>query len=235
MSGRPDPSVVDEHGAVGERRGALEPVLGEHDGGAEVVVEPHERGEHVVGALRVELRRRLVEHERLRAGGERAGDHAALPLAARERRRVAVAQVRDAERVEHLLDPPAHRLLGEAEVLEHEREVALDVVDDELRLRVLGDEADDVGELARMVRSGRAAEHHDVAAEPAAARVRHEPVRRAQQRALARARRADHEQELAGRDLEVDVAERRDAPRRDTRTTRPGTRSRSLDGAPRGG
>ena len=151
VSGRPTASAVDEDGAVGERRGALEPVLGEHHGGAEVVVEPHERGEHVVGALRVELRRRLVEHQRLRPGGERTGDHAALPLAARERRRVAVAQVGDAERVEHLLDAPAHRLLGEAEVLEHEGEVALHVVDDELRLRVLRDEADDVGELARMV------------------------------------------------------------------------------------
>ena len=50
---------------------------------------------------------------------------------------VAVAQVRDAERVEHLLDPAAHRVLGEPEVLEHEREVALDVVDDELGLGVL--------------------------------------------------------------------------------------------------
>ena len=54
---------------------------------------------------------------------------------------VAVAEVGDAERVEGLLDPAAHRLLGEAEVLEHEREVAFDVVDDELRLRVLAHEA----------------------------------------------------------------------------------------------
>ena len=44
-------------------------------------------------------------------------------------------------------------VVGEAEVLEHEREVALDVVDDELRLGVLGDEPDDVGELAWVVRA----------------------------------------------------------------------------------
>ena len=116
-------------------------------------VEPGERGEHVVGALRIELRRRLVEHERRRRRRERARDRAALALAAGQRRRVAVAQVRDAERVEHLLDAPAHRLGREAEVLEHERDVALDAVDDELRLGVLGHEPDDVGELARMVRA----------------------------------------------------------------------------------
>ena len=82
------PPAGDEHGAVGERRGALEPVLGEHDGRAEVVVQSGERGEHVVGALRIELRRGLVEHEHRGRGGQRAGDRAALALAARQRRRV---------------------------------------------------------------------------------------------------------------------------------------------------
>ena len=41
---------------------------------------------HVFGALRVELRRRLVEHERVGRGRERAGDRGALALAAGERR-----------------------------------------------------------------------------------------------------------------------------------------------------
>ena len=103
----------------------------------------------------------------------------------------------DAERVEHLLDPAAHRGLGQTEVLEHEREVGLDVVDDELGLGVLVHEADDVGELARPMRSRRPSEGDDVAGEPPAGRVRYEPVRSAQQRALARARRADDEQDLA--------------------------------------
>ena len=113
------------------------------------------------------------------------------------------------------------------EVLEHEREVALDVVDDELRLGILRDEADDVGELAWVVRARRPAEDLDVAAEAPAARVRDEPVRGAQQRALARPRRADDEQELARRDLEVDVEQRRTPARPGTRTTRRGTRPRS--------
>ena len=184
-------------------------MLGDQDGGPEVGVEPGDRGEHVVGPLRVELRRRLVEHERGRRGGERARDRRPLPLAAGQRRGGAVAQVRDAERVEHLLDPAAHRRLGQREVLEHERDVGLDVVDDELRLGVLVDEPDDVGELARLVGTRAAAEGDDVATEAPAGRVRHEAVGGAQQRALARPRRADDEEHLAGRDLEVDVAQRR--------------------------
>ncbi len=115
------------------------------------MVEADQRGEDVVGALGIELGGGLVEHQRLRAGGERAGDHAPLPLASREGGRIPVAEVRDAERVEHLLDAPPHGFLREAEVLEHEREIVFDVVDHELRFGILGDEADDVGELARMV------------------------------------------------------------------------------------
>ncbi len=227
--------TVDQHRPVGERRRPLEPVLGEDHRRAEVVVEAHEGGEHVVGALRVELRRGLVEDEGLGPGGERARDHAALALAARERRGIAVAEVGDAERVEHLLDATAHRLLGEAEVLEHEREVSLHVVDDELRLRVLGDEPHDVGQLTRVVGAGRTAEDLDLTPEAPTARVRDEPVDRAQERALARARRADHDEQLAGRDLEIDVRRARRASSPGTRTTPPGTRSRSCSPSATGG
>ena len=109
-AGRGDRTARHEHRAVGERRGPFEPVLGEHDRRAEIGVEPGQRGEHVVGALRVELRGRFVEHEHRGRRGQRARDRAALPFAARERRRRAVAQVGDRERVEHLLDPAPHRL-----------------------------------------------------------------------------------------------------------------------------
>jgi hypothetical protein len=104
-----DPTVGDDDGAIGQRRGALEPVFGEQHGGAEVGVEARERAEHVVGTLRIELRRGLVEHERRRRRRERAGDDAPLLLAARQRRRIAVAEVHDAERVERLLYPAPHR------------------------------------------------------------------------------------------------------------------------------
>ena len=150
----PTTPVGDDDGAVGEGSGAFQSVLGEHDGGSEVVVEARERGEHVVGSLRIELRRGLVEHQRRRRRRERACDRAALPFASRQCGGVAVAQVRDPERVEHFLDPAPHRLRREAEVLQHERDVALDVIDHELRFGILRDEPDDVGELARVVGAG---------------------------------------------------------------------------------
>ena len=87
---------------------------------------------------------------------------------------------------------------------------------------------DDVGELPRVVRARRPAEHDDVAAEATRrSRAGTSPLIAPQQRALARARRADDEQQLARRDVEVDVVQRGDARRRGTRTTRRGTRSRS--------
>ena len=66
VGGRGDDAIGDDHGALRERRRALEAVLREHDGRAQVGVEARERCEHVVGALRVELRGRLVEHQRRR-------------------------------------------------------------------------------------------------------------------------------------------------------------------------
>src|SRR6516164_3656943 len=97
----------------------------------------------------------------------------------------------DAERVERLLDSAAHRGFGQAEVLERERDVVLDVVDDELGLRILADEADDVGELAGVMRPGAPPERDDVTAEAAAGRMGDESVRGAQERALARPGFAD--------------------------------------------
>ena len=88
-------SIFDARHVVRERCRAVEAVLGEHHGGAEVGVEAGQRRQHVVGALRIELRRRLVEHDRRRRRRECTGDRDPLLLAARERARGAVAEVRD--------------------------------------------------------------------------------------------------------------------------------------------
>ena len=81
-----EPPAVEEDRSVRERRGALEPVLGEQHRRPEVGVEAADRGEHVLRALRVELRGRLVEDERVRRGREGARDRGALALAPGERR-----------------------------------------------------------------------------------------------------------------------------------------------------
>ena len=196
-----------DHGGVGGRCGALEAVLGEEHGRTQIGVQPRDRGEHVLRALWVELAGGLVEHEHLGRGDERTRDRAPLPLAARELGRVAVAQVRDAERVEHLLHPPPHRDRVDPEVLQPERDVGLDPVDHELRLGVLVHEADDVGEQAGCVIARRPSGDHDLTGEASSRGVRHQPVGGPQQRALAATGGADHEQDVAGRDGEVDVIE----------------------------
>ena len=109
------------------------------------------------------------------------------------------------ESVEHLLDPAAHRRVRHAKVLQHESDVVLDAVDDHLCLGVLADEPDDVCEVARAVRACAAPERAHLTVETPTGRVRYEPVDAAQEGALARTRRADDEQHLTGRDLEVDA------------------------------
>ena len=94
---------------VRERHHPLQPVLGEQHRDAEVVDQPGQRGEHLLGRGRVERGRRLVEDEQPRVHGEHRADRDPLLLAAGEGAQVAVAQVGDAEQVEGLLDPAAHR------------------------------------------------------------------------------------------------------------------------------
>ena len=65
-----------------------------------------------------------------------------------------VAQVGEAEQVEGLLDPPAHHVGGHAQGLHAVGQLVLDDVGDEAGQRVLADDADDVGELARRVGAG---------------------------------------------------------------------------------
>ena len=104
-------------------------------------------------AGRVERRRRLVEHEHLRVRGEHRADRDALQLAAGQPVQRAVAQLGEAEQVERLLDPLAHDAGRDRELLHPVGELFLDGVGDAARERVLADDADDVGELARRVRA----------------------------------------------------------------------------------
>ena len=139
----------DEHHAVGVLHDALEPVLGHQHGDAEVVHQPLQHGEHVLGRGRVEGGGRLVEDEDARVRGEHRADGDALLLAGGQRGERPVAQPGEAEQVERVLDPAAHRVGGDAEVLHRVGELVLDGVGDEAGERVLADVPDDVGELAR--------------------------------------------------------------------------------------
>ena len=205
-----DPTVAAEmHDAVGVLHDAFEPVLGDDDRRPEVVHEPRDRGEHLLGRGGVERRCRFVEHEHARVRGQHRADRDALLLTARQRAQRAVAQLGQSEQVERFLDALAHHVGREGELLHPVRELFLDRVGDEARERVLADDTDDVGELARWMRARLAPVHQYAAGEMAAGEVRDQSVDRAEQRRLPDTGAADHEHELALVDREVDVAQHR--------------------------
>ena len=210
------PSAAEVHDAVGVLHDAFEAVFGDDDGRTEVVHEPRDRGEHLFGGGGVERGGRFVEHEHAWVGGQHGADRDALLLAARQRAERPVAERGEPEEVERLLDALAHHVGRQRELLHPVRELFLDGVGDESGERVLADDADDVGELARRMRARVATVDEHAAREVAAGEVRDQPVDRAEQRRLADARPADDEHELAFGDREVDVAEHGRGARPDT-------------------
>jgi hypothetical protein len=186
----------------------VEPVFGQDDRQPEVVVEAGQRRQDRLGAGRVELAGRLVEGQDARLQRQRRRDRDALPLPAGERRRRSLPQRRDVEQVEHLFDPLAHRRRRHAELLHAEGDLVVHPGGDELRFRVLKDEADDPAQGARSVQARVVAGDDDRAAEAAAAEMGHEAVQAAQQRRFAAARRPGDERERAVRDGPIDPGQR---------------------------
>ena len=184
-------------------RHRLDLVVGHVDGGdAQPALELGDLAPGLHPELGVEVGQRLVHQEHLRLADDGAAHRDPLPLAARERLRLAVEQglveVEDAGRLAH---PPVP--LGPGHVLHLEREA-----------HVLGDG------LARV--EGVVLEHHrDVPVlrlhvadvppgdlDPAAVE-RLEPRQHPQRGRLARARRADQHHELAVLDVEVEQVDGR--------------------------
>ena len=206
----PDPAVAREQAhPVRERNDPLEPVLGEQHRDADVVHEAGQGGQDLLGRGRVQRRGGLVEDEQAGVHGEHRADRDPLLLPPGERAQVAVPQVGDPEQVEGLLDPAAHRVAGQPELLHAVGELLLDGVGDEAGGRVLPDVPHDVGALPwRMAYDARAVEQH-VAVEVAAAEARHQPGDHPEQRGLADPGRAGDQHELALLDRQVDAVEDR--------------------------
>ena len=102
---------------------------------------------------RIELGRRLVEHEDARAHRDDARDRHALLLAAGQGERLAVGEVADRQPRERRVDPGVHLVARDAQVLEPEREL---LAHGQLRCRELvgrrrEDDPDPAQELARGV------------------------------------------------------------------------------------
>ncbi len=195
--------------AVGVLHDPFEAVFGEHDGDAEVVHQAGDRGEHLFGRGRVERGGGLVEHEHARVGREHGADRDALLLAAGDLVQRPIAQLGQTKRSS--VSSTRLRIVsgGHRELFHAVRELFFDDVGDEAGERILSDDADDIGQLARRMRRGVASVDGDSALEHAAGEVGDQAVDRAEQRRLARTGAPDDEAELAFVDAEVDVAQHR--------------------------
>jgi len=95
----------------------------------------------------------------------------------------------DAHLIDGLLDALSHHGPVQAEVFESEGQLGFDVLEHELRIRMLKDETDPSAEFAREVHAGvQAADRHPAGEIPARA-MWDETVEAAQQRRLSAARR----------------------------------------------
>ena len=136
--------------AVGVLHDPFEPVLGEHDGDAEVVHEPGDRGQHLLGRGRVERRGRLVEHEH-RGDGRSAPSRSRPAAAGRPRARATARRRSSARPSRSSVSSTRLRITsgGRPSCSMRVGELVLDGVGDEAGQRVLADDADEVGQLAR--------------------------------------------------------------------------------------
>ena len=148
---------------------------------------------------RVEVRERLVHQERGRLAHDRAAERDALALAAGELLRLALDQLRHVEDLGGLLHAPVDLGLRHLEVAQPEREVVVHGHVRVERVRL---------EHHRHVARGRREVVDDAVADHDRARRQVlEPGEHAQRGALAAARRADEDEELAVRDLEREVVD----------------------------
>ena len=193
--------------AVGGGEAALEAVFGQQDRDAPLLVQAAQQPDQLVAGHRVELGGGLVEEDELGAGHQGRGEGYALQLAAGEGVDGAVEEVRDGERQRHLLDGAGAGGRRVAAHLQRQGDLGGDGGRDDLRLRVLGDVADDRGELAGAGGDRIDARDLDAALDLAAVEVRHQPAGGAQQGRLARRRAPRQHSELARRKGQRDVAQ----------------------------
>ena len=202
------PRVHRDH-AVGRAEAALEAMLDQQHRRLRLLVEPAQLPDQLVAGDRVELRGGLVEQHQRRAGDERRGERHALQLAAGELGGGAVEQRVDAERERHLLDAARDGSRRAPEVLDGERQLGAHGAHHDLRLGVLQQRAGDDADRRRGVLARVEAGDGHVAREAAAVEMRHEAGGGAQQRRLARAGEPGEHAELARRERQADVAQRR--------------------------
>ena len=179
-----------------------------HDRGAALVHAFDDR-EHVGARLRVEHRRRFVEHEHAAVHGEHAGDRDTLLLAAAHGGGVGVAQAVHAHRAERIVHTAADQRRRHVEVLRAERHIRGHGRGHNLVFGVLEHDADRAARLAVCAGVGamRVIEH-GVAHQPHRAVVgRGQPGDQARERGFARAVGAHERDALTGADAQIHAVE----------------------------
>ena len=177
-----------------------------------LVRELAEHGVDLVDPGGVEVGGRLVEHQHGRGECQRARDREPLPAAARQHVGVVGTSVPEADELEGPLGALEHLGGGHEAVLGSERHLVEEGAGDHLRVGILEDHRDVLAELGHRAIPGVGARDPYRSLEAGGDRVRHEAVERERERRLAAARRAEHEHDLAGADVERDAVGRR--PRR---------------------
>ena len=148
---------------------------------------------------RVQVRRRLVEHEDLRPAGQHGRQRHPPPLATRQVQGRSVAVGEHVDGGQRGVDPLAQRSTGDAEVGGPERDVVADGRHEQLVVGVLEDDPHPAADLLQVRRGHRQPAHGDPsgAGPQDAVEVQH-------QRRLARPVRAEQRDPLAGPDPQVD-------------------------------
>ena len=190
---------------VAERH-RLDLVVGHVDrGDRQFAVQPLQVAADLVAQLRVEVRQRFVEQERLRLADKRAAHGDPLPLAARELAGLAVEQVVDLQQLGRLAHPPVD--LG-ARCLALPQTVSQIAVDRHVRVqRVVLEHHRDVA------LTGRQAVDDGAADADLARRRLVEPGEQSQRGALPAPRRPDEDQELPVGHGQVETLEGDDVAR----------------------
>jgi hypothetical protein len=165
---------------------------------AEVVLDARDLGAHVDSELRVQVRERLVHEIRLWLADDRSAHRHALALPTRERTRLSVEELLEAEDARSFADALFDFVLGHLSQPEPERDVLVhrEVGVERVALEDHGDVAISCGHVV----DDAVADLDDAFADLL------EACDHAQRRCLAAAGGADEDHELAVGDLEVHVA-----------------------------
>jgi hypothetical protein len=144
--------------------------------GLAVAGQPLQGGQHLLGADRVQVGERLVEHEHPGPHGQRGGDRGALLLPAGQRHQRRPAQAGHPGHVQAPVDPGGDLGLRQGQVLRPERHLRLHRLVDQLEVRVLEHQASELRRLVRLHAAQRAAAEGDPAAQLAGHPGRDQPA-----------------------------------------------------------